>query len=123
MKYMHMNSIYPWACGATDLTTTNPSNVDCPACLLLKPANLHGHPLTPFFAAVADEYDRGLAKYGEWSKTLSNEEQLAALKSECLEWEAASLKTIGGRERESQELTHLSNCCGKRWIELMRKEK
>jgi hypothetical protein len=45
----------------------------------------HTHPLDTFFNEVKSEYDRGLAKYGEWHM-LTAQEQIAAVKSECLEW-------------------------------------
>lgn len=78
------------------------------------------HPLTSFFCAVIAEYERGLNKYGDWSN-LDDEIQRNAVKSECLEWEAASLKTVDGARREIEELTHLANTCGKRFNELTKK--
>jgi hypothetical protein len=74
------------------------------------------HQLAPFFQAVRAEYERGEDKYGPWSK-ISPKRQKRAVKSECLEWEAASLKDDGG-EREMQELTHLANVAGKRYEQL-----
>jgi hypothetical protein len=77
--------------------------------------------LITFMKEVEKEAIRGFEKYGPWEE-LSNKKQRDAVKSECLEWEAASLKT--GKEgvmREMQELTHLANCCAKRWIELHHK--
>jgi hypothetical protein len=120
----HLHPIYTESCGdPTGMLATNHKNVDCPACLakIVKPVDLNNCELTPFFLAVVAEFNRGLAKYGEWHM-MTAQEQIAAVKSECLEWEAASLKTVGGREREMQELTHLANVCGKRWKELKRSE-
>jgi hypothetical protein len=117
----HLHPVYLESCKATTgILTTNQAQVDCPECLsrMAKGIDLNCHPLADFFRAVAAEFKRGLDKYGEWSN-LSHAEQLSAVKSECLEWEAASLKTSNdASERERQELTHLANCCGKRWKEL-----
>jgi hypothetical protein len=75
------------------------------------------HPLRPFFEAVIAEYERGILDYGPWSE-LSDEQQVAAVRSECFEWMAAELKTRNRTQREQQELTHLANVAGKRWVEI-----
>ena len=97
----------------------------CPFCVatmvLGPPVDLNQHPLAPFFLEVVKEYERGLGKYGDWSAK-DNDWQTKAVKSECLEWEAANLKTVDGTKREMQELTHLGNVAGKRWNELNRRK-
>jgi hypothetical protein len=80
----------------------------------MEPIDLNTHPLTAFFRAVAIEHERAVNKYGSW-KDKKHKWQRDAIKSEYLEWKAANLKTIGGKERESQELSHLANVSGRRW--------
>jgi hypothetical protein len=81
----------------------------------MKPIDLNNHPLTPFFLAVAEEHGRGVGKYGAWAGK-KRKWQRNAIKSEYLEWKAANLKTVGGEERERQELSHLANVTGRRWL-------
>jgi hypothetical protein len=118
-RVIHINPVFHWNCGELGLSHTNDKDVNCPKCLALKPIDLTQHPLAPFFKEMIIEYERGKAKYGEWNNKDHNW-QKNAVKSECLEWEATSIKTVGGEEREMQELTHLANVAGKRWSELKR---
>jgi hypothetical protein len=109
---------------------------DCPRCVIertiiiedkprhqttiQRTVDLSKHPLFPFFIEMVKEYERGAGKYGSWENK-SVQWQKDAIKSECLEWEAASLKTVDGTNREMQELTHLANVSGKRWVELKKR--
>lgn len=73
------------------------------------------HPLSEFFRAIIREYDRGLKKYGPWEE-ISSLDQAEAIRSEYNEWIAAYLTAdIHGEHGEIAELTHLVNCCIKRW--------
>lgn len=119
----HISPVYPWFCGIEQfnhLSTTNESQVTCPECLARKPIEIKSdHPLFPFFQEVIKEYARGKGKYGNWSEH-DKQWQTDAVKSEVYEWKSANLKTVGGEQRESEELVHLANVSGKRWIEIQR---
>jgi hypothetical protein len=78
--------------------------------------DLSEHPLYPFFCAVADDYHSSIEKYGPWPN--DKDYQTRAVKSECLEWEAANLATGKHQHREQEELIDMANVAGKRWLAL-----
>ena len=80
--------------------------------------DITNHPLAPFFANMAREYDKGLAKYGPWSE-IPDHKQASAVKDEFCEWTAAYYNfDVHGEHGELAELPQLANVAGKRWLEL-----
>ena len=82
-------------------------------------SDLNTHPLSEFFRLVAAEFDDSVKVYGAWAGK-SSEWQFNAVKGECLEWEAANMKsrTTGKYDRELGELPQMANVAGKRWLRI-----
>lgn len=77
--------------------------------------SLDDHPLAPFFQKVAEEYERGLAKYGPW-ENIPIQDQVEAVFLEFEEWcRAMANRDIHGEHGQLAELTHLANVAGRRW--------
>ena len=80
------------------------------------------HPLSEFFRAIIREYDRGALLHGRW-EDLSDMIQVEAIRREYIEWlDAYASGDIDGDHGEKAELSHLINCCLKRWEQLKRRE-